>query len=113
MQVLRVSGTEVAKQVVIFLRSVRKEMQLDSRFELLGDFGDLNVNTEISQEWFESLQNKPCKQLRKGQPCSCAEFVAPTTLQQKKCDRCLDRRCKSCGHSHVRVSSYGDLGDRS
>eukprot|EP00965_Chrysotila_dentata_P165547 5466773-Pleurochrysis_carterae.AAC.1 len=56
MQVLRVSGTSVAKNVVDFLKAVRNQLQLCSRFELLGDFGDLNVGTEISQEWFESFQ---------------------------------------------------------
>jgi len=114
MQVLRVSGTSVAKNVVDFLKAVRNQLQLCSRFELLGDFGDLNVGTEISQEWFESFQaGKRCEQLHKGKQCTCVEFVSSGTSNKEKSKRYLDRRCKSCGHPHVRISSYGDLGDRS
>ena len=121
MQVLRVDDTSVGQSVLSFLGAVRRQFGLESRFELLGDFKDLNIKKEMDKKWFESLQRtsmglpkacqhrvganrKPCEKGPGGKPCE--EYQPPVNAKKSK-------QCANCGHAHVNICSYGDLGNRS
>ena len=116
MQVVRITDADTGGRMVKLLRAlIQREPALAQSFELLGDFGDLDIEAEMDQGWFEEFQRTaPCSHrigaLRK--PCSCKCFVPPTKRFTTKKERYKNRRCSACGHAHVPVRSYADLENR-
>ena len=121
MQVMRVSDVTVGEKILSFLGAVRKKFGLEAHFELLGDFKDLKIKKEMDKAWFESLQRT-----RMGEPKSCQHFMGanrrpcdkgtagrPCEEYQPPANNAKERKqCANCGHAHMDICSYEDLGNR-
>ena len=117
MQVVRITDAPAGGRMLKLLRAmVQRQPSLAQSFELLGDFGDLDIEAEMDQDWFDEFQRTtmqcPHRIGALRTPCPCKCYVPPTKRFTTKKERYKNRRCAECGHVHVPVQSYADLENR-